>query len=274
MLEHLQSFQAALIHEFFQLYEQYEQDQIYACALVLNEYLGFEYLAISTRRSLFSEQEDPAQYLSDHDKWSAQKWRYRSQPHQQHLNQFKRLFTDYFQKRHIFGHPLAQQRDSEQQNHLQVLLNVFQQARHALSNAYGLDLSSMVFFMQVAKQPQMTADSARLLNTQSPLLAEFLAHQQRPALLDASSHPPAIKLQQIDKDLLIDLAQLLEIEPYDYLEIAHAAYLLTLEPGFIDSNLYIQRLIHSIAAMDSNEQGLFALPKDEVQQRIQQFYAM
>ncbi|WP_350312085.1 hypothetical protein [Acinetobacter indicus] len=55
MLEHLQSFQAALIHEFFQLYEQYEQDQIYACALVLNEYLGFEYLAISTRRSLFSE---------------------------------------------------------------------------------------------------------------------------------------------------------------------------------------------------------------------------
>lgn len=145
MLEHLQSFQAALIHEFFQLYEQYEQDHIYACALVLNEYLGFEYLAISTRRSLFSEQEDPAQYLSDHDKWSVQKWRYRSQPHQQHLNQFKRLFTDYFQKRHIFGHPLAQQRDSEQQNHLQVLLNVFQQARHALSNAYGLDLSSMVF---------------------------------------------------------------------------------------------------------------------------------
>lgn len=73
MLEHLQSFQAALIHEFFQLYEQYEQDHIYACALVLNEYLGFEYLAISTRRSLFSEQEDPAQYLSDHDKWSVQK---------------------------------------------------------------------------------------------------------------------------------------------------------------------------------------------------------
>lgn len=245
MLEHLQSFQAALIHEFFQLYEQYEQDHIYACALVLNEYLGFEYLAISTRRSLFSEQEDPAQYLSDHDKWSVQKWRYRSQPHQQHLNQFKRLFTDYFQ-----------------------------QTRRALSNAYGLDLSSMVFFMQVTKQPQMAADSARQLNVPGPLLEEFLAHQQRPALLDASSHPPAIKLQQIDKDLLIDLAQLLEIEPYDYLEIAHAAYLLTLEPGFIDSNLYIQRLIHSIAAMDSNEQGLFALPKDEIQQRIQQFYAM
>lgn len=274
MLEHLQSFQEALIHEFFQLYEQHEQDQIYACALVLNEYLGFEYLAISTRRSLFIEQEDPAQYLSEHDKWSVQKWRYRSQPHQQHFNQFKRLFADYFQQRHIFGHPLARQNDPVQQNHLQVLLNVFQQARQALSNAYGLDLSSMVFLMQVAKQPNILADSARQLNAPGPLLEEFLMHQQRPAMLDASTHPPALKLQQIDKDLLVDLAQLLEIEPYDYLEIAHAAYLLTLEPGFIDSNLYIQRLIHSIAAMDSNEQGLFALAKDEIQQRIQQFYAM
>lgn len=162
---------------------------------MLNEYLGFEYLAISTRRSLFSEQEDPAQYLSDHDKWSVQKWRYCSQPHQQHLNQFKRLFTDYFQKRHIFGHPLAQQRDSEQQNHLQVLLNVFQQARHVLSNAYGLDLSSMVFLMQVAKQPKIVADSARQLNAPGPLLEEFLMHQQRPAMLNASTHPPALKLQ-------------------------------------------------------------------------------
>ena len=73
MLEHIENLKNTLIQEFFQLYEQYEQDQIYACALVLNEYLGFEYLAISTRRSLFSEQEDPAQYLSDHDKWSVQK---------------------------------------------------------------------------------------------------------------------------------------------------------------------------------------------------------
>ncbi len=42
------------------------------------------------------------------------------------------------------------------------------------------------------------------------------------------------------------------------MSIAHEAYLLTLEPSFIDSNLYIQRLIQHVAAMDNHEQGEFA----------------
>ncbi len=56
--------------------------------------------------------------------------------------------------------------------------------------------------------------------------------------------------------------------------IAHEAYLLTLEPSFIDSNLYIQRLIQHVAAMDNHEQGSLPLHKEEITQRIQQFYAM
>ncbi len=92
--------------------------------------------------------------------------------------------------------------------------------------------------------------------------------------MEQSTAQPKLKLQQVDKDLLIDLAQLLEVEPYDYLSIAHEAYLLTLEPSFIDSNLYIQRLIQHVAAMDNHEQGEFALHKEEITQRIQQFYAM
>ena len=51
--------------------------------------------------------------------------------------------------------------------------------------------------------------------------------------MEQSTAQPKLKLQQVDKDLLIDLAQLLEVEPYDYLSIAHEAYLLTLEPSFI-----------------------------------------
>lgn len=55
MLEHIQNLKNTLIQEFFQLYEQYEQDQIYACVLVFNEYLGVDYLAVSSQRNLFNE---------------------------------------------------------------------------------------------------------------------------------------------------------------------------------------------------------------------------
>ncbi len=70
MLEHIENLKNTLIQEFFQLYEQYEQDQIYACVLVFNEYLGVDYLAVSSQRSLFNEQEDEAQYLSEVNKWN------------------------------------------------------------------------------------------------------------------------------------------------------------------------------------------------------------
>ncbi|WP_354667265.1 DUF4303 domain-containing protein [Acinetobacter sp. A1] len=106
MLNHLQNLKDSLIQEFFQLYEQYEPDQLYACALVLNEYLGIDYLAVSSTRSLFSEQEDSAEYLSEADKWNVEKWRYRTQTHSaQGLHQFKNIFADYFKQRYIWQPP-------------------------------------------------------------------------------------------------------------------------------------------------------------------------
>ena len=150
----------------------------------------------------------------------------------------------------------------------------FQQAKQSLSGAYGLDLSQILFFIHVPKQADVEIYSAQFLNSPSALLDEFLHNKTPQTTTEQSTAQPKLKLQQVDKDLLIDLAQLLEVEPYDYLSIAHEAYLLTLEPSFIDSNLYIQRLIQHVAAMDNHEQGEFALHKEEITQRIQQFYAM
>lgn len=275
MLNHLQNLKDSLIQEFFQLYEQYEPDQLYACALVLNEYLGIDYLAVSSTRSLFSEQEDSAEYLSEADKWNVEKWRYRTQTHSaQGLHQFKNIFADYFKQRYIYGNPLLNSPDTPQYNHLELLLDIFQQAKQALSNAYDLDLSQIVFLIHIPKQHDFEIYSAQFLNAPSALLDEFLlAHHVQHTVQTTNTQHNKLKLQQVDKDLLTDLAQLLEIEPYDYLSIAHEAYLLTLEPSFIDSNLYVQRLIQHVAAMDSHEQGEFALHKEEITQRIQQFYA-
>jgi len=275
MLEHIQNLKNTLIQEFFQLYEQYEQDQIYACVLVFNEYLGVDYLAVSSQRSLFNEQEDEAQYLSEVNKWNIEKWRYRTQANNSSgLHQFKNIFADYFKQRHIYGNPLLNSNDTLQYSHLELLLDIFQQAKQSLSGAYGLDLSQILFFIHVPKQVDVEIHSAQFLNAPSALLDEFLHNKAPQTTMEQSTAQPKLKLQQVDKDLLIDLAQLLEVEPYDYLSIAHEAYLLTLEPSFIDSNLYIQRLIQHVAAMDNHEQGEFALHKEEITQRIQQFYAM
>ena len=153
MLEHIQNLKNTLIQEFFQLYEQYEQDQIYACVLVFNEYLGVDYLAVSSQRSLFNELEDEAQYLSEVNKWNIEKWRYRTQANNSSgLHQFKNIFADYFKQRHIYGNPLLNSNDTLQYNHLELLLDIFQQAKQSLSGAYGLDLSQILFFIHVPKQ--------------------------------------------------------------------------------------------------------------------------
>ena len=99
MLEHIPLLKEALIEEFYSLYDQYNEDQIYACALVFNEYLRIEDLAISTIRSLFAEHEDPAQYLSEQDKWQVKKWRYRSHSSAENrFAQFKLILADYLKK--------------------------------------------------------------------------------------------------------------------------------------------------------------------------------
>ncbi len=47
----------------------------------------------------------------------------------------------------------------------------------------------------------------------------MILHNKAPqTTMEQSTAQPKLKLQQVDKDLLIDLAQLLEVEPYDYLE--------------------------------------------------------
>ena len=271
MLEHIPLLKEALIEEFYSLYDQYNEDLIYACALVFNEYLGLDYLAISTTRSLFAEHEDQAQYLSEQDKWQVKKWRYRSHSSAENrFAQFKLILADYLKKTHIFGNPLLEQKYDNGQNNLDLLIATFKQAKEAFAHSYGLDIHHIVFFIHTPNQPQVLVHSAQCLNIGSPLLDEFIQHHAPETL--PKNLCSKQKLSQADKDLLVDLAQMTEVEPYDYLHIAQQAYLLTLESAFIDSNPYIQKLIQTIAAMDSGIKDGCALEKNEILERIEQFY--
>jgi len=152
--------------------------------------------------------------------------------------------------------------------HLDLLLDSFKQAKHRLSEAYGLDLDRILFFMSLPTQVAFECQSAQTLNPAHIHLQKFLASRQ-------TTHLPAmqkrLKLSQNDKDILIDLEQMLVMEPYDYLQVAQDAYLLTLESYFVDSNIYIQKLIQHIAAMASEPDGSCALSREDIQQRLQQF---
>lgn len=52
-----------LIQAFFKRYEQHQDDHIYAYTLVFNAYLSMNYIAVSTQRSIFAEDEDSANIL-------------------------------------------------------------------------------------------------------------------------------------------------------------------------------------------------------------------
>lgn len=272
MLEHINLLKNALIEEFYQLYDQYNEDGIYGCTLVFNEYLLIDHLAISTERSLFAENEDRAQYLAAQERWDVRKWRYRSSPAQHSpLNSFKYILSDYFKSQHSFGNPLLDIADEEQpSNSLKILLEAFAQAKEALVDSYGLNIGQILFFIGLPAQPEVEIQSARFMNVDNNLLQSFLNDRQPKQ--QAIQHAHRFKLSQADKDLLIDVAQLAEVEPYDDVQVAHGAYLLTLEPHFVDTNLYIQKLVQTIAAMSTGSRDSCAMRKDEILERINQFY--
>ena len=267
MLEHLSVFKDALIQEFYQLYDHYYEDEIYGCALVFNEYLLLDHLSIATKRSLFAEHEDYAQFLSQDDKWNVSKWRFRSSRTHSRLHEFNDLLSNYLQQRHVFGTPLQQQ-NLDTLNNLDVLINTFQQAKEALVDAYGLDVDHILFFVSIPTQPNIEISSAQFLNSSSQLLQEFLQAKQHQKVVQDPARLK--KLTQADKDMLVDIAQLAKIDPFDYLQIANQAYILTLDSTFADINPYIQKLVHTIAAM---EDATFAMTREEILERIDQFYS-
>lgn len=61
------------------------------------------------------------------------------------------------------------------------------------------------------------------------------------------------------------------IDPFDYMQVANHTYILTLDATFTDINPYIQNLVQTIAAMDTDPQ--FALTREEILERIDQFYS-
>lgn len=267
MLQHLSVLKDALIHEFYQLYDRYYEDEIYGCALVFNEYMLLDHLSIATQRSLFAEHEDYAQFLSQDDKWNVSKWRFRSSSSDSRLQQFNHLLNEYLQQRHVFGTPLQQQ-NLDTLNNLDILLSAFKQAKEALVDSYGLDVDQILFFISLPAQPNIETNSAQALNGSSQLLQEFLQVKQHRQI----AHDPARlkKLSQADKDTLVDIAQLVKIDPFDYLQIANQAYILTLDSTFADINPYIQKLVYTIAAM---EDATFAMSREEILERIDQFYS-
>ncbi len=182
----------------------------------------------------------------------------------------KTWLAEYFKTQHSFGHPVLAQQKQLSATHLDLLLETFKQTKHKLSEAYGLDLDSIIFFLSVPPLPEFECRSALELNSDSRLLQDFLASRQT---LSQPRVNKRLKLSQSDKDILIDLEQMLTIEPYDYLQVAQDAYLLTLESYFVDSNIYIQKLIQYIAAMAAEPDDSCALSREEIMQRLQQFSA-
>jgi hypothetical protein len=267
MPEHTTLLKQVLIEEFQQLYQHYKNDDIYACALVFNEYLQIDYLAISTQRSIYAEHEDRAQYLSELERWNIQKWRSRLRPAQSSaLHSFRDILAGSAASAHSFSTPIPDQSSSN----LQTLLDAFKQAKEALVTLNGQDLHQILFFIGLPSQPEIEIRSVLYLNPTSSVLQSFL-HDRTPKQR-AIQHLNRFKLSQADKDLLIDLAQLAEVEPYNELQVAHAAYLLTLEPNFMDTNAYIQKLVQTIAAMAAGSKDSCAMQKDEILARINQFY--
>ncbi len=259
----------SIIDAFQAFYYRYKKQKIYAFVIEIDESTIIQSFLTSTEDSIFNETENKHQYLHEKDKWAFDQWKYRqknSAPFQlsSYLKNFEvhpdQLIT------HLFEHVFP---DQINQTQLDSLVLIYQQAISYIAKIYNLDLNHILFLIHSPLQKNIILDTAQQLNPPSSLLFEFMAHMR---ISKENPIDQSIKLKQIDKDELINLAQLLNLfEPYDSLSVAHQAYLLTLEPRFSDLHTYIQDLIQNIAAMSN---PTLALDKAEILDRINYFYTV
>ena len=261
--EYLADLKTALLHEFDTLYKKYQDQGIYAFALVLDGLLVVQYTTVSTQQSLLTEVENKYQYLSEEDKWTVEKWWYRAETHQG-ISLFNRKMSAYFQKTRL-NSTSVNSKDRFNQNALNFYMCGMEDVKDMILDQYDLLADQITFVIHLPNNPQVAITSLERLNPPSSTLFEAIANLKSTVITQGGTR---FKLSQVDKDILTDLGQSLEIEPYDDMQVAQQAYLLSLEPYFVETSPYIQNLINDIAAM---EEGYLVMTKQEIKNRIRQF---
>lgn len=261
--EYLADLKTALLHEFDALYQKHHDQGIYAFALVLDGLLVAQYTTVSTKKSLLTEVENKYQYLSEQDMWNVEKWQYRAQTNQG-VSSFSRSMSEYFQHTRLSFTSISS-KDRFNQNALNFYVQGMEDVKDIILDKYDLLADKITFLVHLPNDPQVAIRSLERLNPPSSNLFEAIANLKSTVITQGKAR---FKLSQVDKDILTDLGQSLEIEPYDDMQIAQQAYLLSLEPYFLETSPYIQNLINDIAAM---EEGYLVMTKQEIQNRMKQF---
>ena len=262
--EYLADLKTALLHEFDALYQKHQDQGIYAFALVLDDLLVAQYSTVSTKKSLLSEAENKNQYLQEEDKWHVEKWQYRAQTNQG-ITLFTRKMSQYFQQTRI-GLTNIHAKDRFNQNALNFYLQGMEDAKDEIIETYHLTANRITFIVHLPSNPSIAITSLERLNPPSSTLFEAIANLQSTII---SQGKTKFKLSQVDKEILIDLGQALEMVPYDDMQVAQQAYMLSLEPYFLETSPYIQNLINEIASMDSS---ILVISKEQIKDRIDKFY--
>lgn len=263
IIEQERQIKTGIIDAFQEFYYQHKKNRMYAFVLEVDESFAIQSFLTSTETSIFNETENKQQYLLEGDKWSFQLWKYRKKNNANSYSDEEDARQDDLIAK-IFEDVFPEQTRHDQLN---LLIENYKQAILYLTKIYSLDFNRILFLIYSPTQKNLILDYAQQLNPSSSLLFEFLAQTR---ISETSQNAQPIKLDQIDKDLLIDLAQLVNfIEPYDSLTVAHQAYLLTLTPEFPNLHTHIQDLVQNIAAMSD---PMLSLDRTEILDRINYLY--
>lgn len=258
--EYLTDLKQALLNEFDALYRKYAAQDIYAFALVLDAVMFPQFSTVSTRQSLLNENENKFQYLTEADQWNVSKWKYRADTHQG-LSLLTRKMSKYFHQTRLDLTSISAKGRFEQ-NAFHFYLQGMQEAKDEILEKYHLTAAQISFLIYAQNDTKIAINSLERLNPSSSFLFEAIATLKSTQIAQGRVRS---KLSQLDKEILIDLGQALEMVPYDDLQVAQQAYLLSLEPYFLETSPHIQSLINEIASIDS---GILTLSKEEIQMRI------
>lgn len=264
--EYLSSLKKILLHEFDSLYIKYRDQKIYAFALILDEHLIPQYTTLSTKMSLLNHEENRFQYLAAEDQWDISKWKYQTQ-NVQSLNLFSRKMAKLIQEKRS-NITTIHSKDHFYRHILNFYFQAMDEVKNIILHRYQLFDSKIIFLVHQVYYENITIESIEYLNPPSSTLFEAIA-DLKSLLLVHEKNRLSSRLSRLDKDILIDLRQLLEIDPYNDARISQQAKSITSEPDFLDANLDIQKLIKDVALLTENRNYM---TKPQILSRIQEFY--
>ncbi|ELY2498621.1 DUF4303 domain-containing protein [Cronobacter muytjensii] len=154
--------------EFSALHEKYQDDEIYAVVLVLDDDALSSYMAISTKESL--------EKMHKGIEWQGYAWvqGFFDDNDDAGVRSFTTIMMEHYNENILPLMPEGYDFDEERKRNIALFTYAMKDAKRALQTSLGDDINNIVFYITIPGEPEIDYHAAKFINSPSENLDRFL----------------------------------------------------------------------------------------------------